>query len=386
MKSIIILLVTLISLNLIYSQACVGLSCAVEGGKCTYDVYPQNIFSVSVPGRNDNEMYCQSGYYCNLIDLDNDGYGVCAKLGELGDACPSAYKVDPSEGTTSGYAYPGASGCQMGMVCYEGSSESPYTCQYVQYAMLGEECDSNYQCAYPLECVGEVCQLQNQTQQTLNQCNDDVECPASKFCSYKNSPSTCVDRIAVGGTCSGTECTANAVCTEEGICRAIYSSPVGEVCLSTFETCDISQDIFCNAGICQKIQPDVTSSNCSDPLFAGCGDIEQCTCESDGFTGKCQSMFYATPSQCKTSTLEFLSCLVTNNCGTVFNGVYNPIAPDSCAVKYCSANICNMLGDCGQKYVNTCNVDPLLATICSSSSYVTFSIALLFIIAIIYLI
>ncbi|EGG21403.1 hypothetical protein DFA_01286 [Cavenderia fasciculata] len=213
------------------------------------------------------------------------------------------------------------------------------SCRQLQFAVAGEACVSDLECANNLKCRDDVCSLVRP-----DKCDDNNDCPYGQQCSSQAcvaiSPSMdCREDgdCAVGDVCSGM------------ICVAAFSKNAGDACSSQPLTSITQFDgkiPLTDCNIANNLQCDPASDKCAvisrSSSTASCGDTsclsgETCVCASTaGATaGTCQpNILYS--AACKESITQLIQCAKDNKCKA---DIGNP-SSGSCLYKHCRDLIC----------------------------------------------
>ncbi|KYQ88863.1 hypothetical protein DLAC_10667 [Tieghemostelium lacteum] len=340
----------------ISQQQCTDFSCATEGMKCTGDFTSFSGGDLYPP----ESKLCTSGYYCN-------NQNICKKLAQEGEACYENY----CNGTVQ-VCYPNSNGCLPGLTCFKQSTESPATCQYLQYLTVGQECESTLQCAYTLECnqTSGLCEISQQIKDQLPpgaECSAALHCQGTQYCDN----SKCVSVVDAGANCTQYfQCNYGTTCINN-TCTPIMTVGEGGSCAESSDMCNVGENLYCDSDTkeCTKMPP-LVQGDCSDSSIAACGYAQSCLCSTSNRTlGQCESIITSNLSQCKSAYMSFFTCLKDNNSPLLLSGI-NVIAKPSSVMKNCYQTYCDLYISCSQfsGVLGNCNNDPILNTICSAVS------------------
>ncbi|KYQ89500.1 disintegrin-like protein [Tieghemostelium lacteum] len=370
MKSI-LLIIVFVGLALCQTQNCdINGGCVEEGSKCTGDYYAHTIqspFNIYSPDTFDqNLLMCGSGFYCRIT---NGEFGQCTEVADIGDTC--------DQDTV----------CVSGSYCYTPSPNSPSTCQWIPYLTLNQTCETSLQCVNGLICDSTewICTPDRENFDVTTVCQLASHCLPTQYCdtTAADGDGACISQVDDNGVCNpsfANQCKPTSTCypvNTDYKCTPLFSVAKDAVCTNSIPGgCDISQSLQCVAGTCQTITTSPASNNCS---ANGCENTEFCQCsDASNLSGVCQSFFFKTPAECKSSATTLFQCISSNGCASPFTGD-NALAPDACAYSNCGSEYCDMVSNC-QQSGTACNTDPLAGTICtsSSSSFLTVSVAMIF--------
>ncbi|GAM18220.1 hypothetical protein SAMD00019534_013950 [Acytostelium subglobosum LB1] len=361
MRLIIALTIALCMFQYVSAQSCTELTCQKFAlSSCTGDIYNRLVAKVEAKGVQIN-LICPSQYYCGDNPFWNasnteSSERICLPLGNVGHHC------DPTIPVT----------CVPGLQCYPPFTPAPpvrdieakvevdattvYTCQILNFLTVGEKCSVTSDCYSPdsrtqIECDGftRTCTPMIPSSKDST-CISDDHCPPNQFC---NQTTNCLPRVALGGNCSenADSCVVNAICASVSIdnnnmtCIPIFSRQENETCSfgssyhGFLDACDISKNVYCQAGICRAAPAPVSTTNCSKDA---CSSNQRCMCTPANPSGECITSYIpADTSACKTTALAYFDCLAASNCA---DG--NANVPKSCGYQKCKKPLCDYMGAC----------------------------------------
>ncbi|KAM9953227.1 hypothetical protein ACTFIR_008290 [Dictyostelium discoideum] len=300
------------------------------------------------------DISCGYGLACLPID-DNDEQSeyVCKPKLKLGEKCKEKY-LGP---------------CEIGLECLplDFEEDSQYTCKAANYAGLGEDCDSDFDCfgvgQFNLKCTNSKCTFWfNKTLQNdkIN-CLGYFTCPGTQACNLNNCEdditncsSSCTPLSSLGGNCSyDSDCFIGGVCSKDGICLSRYSKKLNDSC-STNNECDLGlgcqrfNEFFNEDESYQEFKKCIeieipNTTNCTED---GCGDYGIC----NGVTNTCHPKKKNT-NECKYAERVRDICIISNKC-SFSNEFYDYpyFNENSCTMKKCRKETINVLKQCQTIY------------------------------------
>eukprot|EP01133_Synstelium_polycarpum_P015037 gene15037-17789_t len=351
------------------SQSCTTYSCVPENAECTADMYTG--YTGSSPGVPAGAHYtCENGYFCganiNYVDNGRTPASLCYKVGRIGDHCQNNNQ------------------CAHSLVCYNTQFlnddlqvSQVSTCQNQQFAALGEDCSSDFDCMHGadnLQCSLEgVCVAKlngNSADYYYFDCQYDIQCDADYFCNNTiETFGNCVPRATVGQPCGRSSgdsavCMSNLLCDgsiDALTCVVPFSKVEGDKCSHSenlvsapiSSPCNLAAGLTCDGALCSKRTPDTpATSNCS--ATACTGSEETCVCNSvagsDPFTGQCISN-YGAFGECQAASLAYINCVQEHSCQSDADGAFHQ---DSCAMNRCKKEYCNSVSKCVSPSPSNC--------------------------------
>eukprot|EP01133_Synstelium_polycarpum_P015218 gene15218-18009_t len=229
---------------------------------------------------------CGGYSYCNSTGSDVP-LGICTPyLGE-GNSCTSDNDKCNS---------------LLGLACVLSGEES--TCQYIEYASVGQACPNNRSCiGYDyfdlVHCFNGTCQLMPD-----KHCFYKPHCPFGQYCGSNGEHRVCLDEPKIGDKSErGSMCPVGSFSSAtspngyEYTCVAMLSKDLGEPCSSQSHEaqifdlngrfpnidCNISKGLICDRSswTCQPFIPTPASSNCT---------ISGCQASMETFNAQCEEL------------------------------------------------------------------------------------------------
>ncbi|KAJ3445539.1 dd-gdca protein [Anaeramoeba flamelloides] len=256
--------------------------------------------------------YCYENLWCNeeskVCQKDNAG-ADCAK----GSDC---YGAICANGTCSSKKQAGDS-CTVDDECWGNNcSQTLKKCIGAQY---NEKCD-------PSVYYGHTC-------------GEGLYCDSTKLtCQYQLfEGENCLAKIQPYYMEFDIVCRGGLICDYNqdltlGICRALYSSTIGEDCGSS-KICE-------NGLACQDFQCTDTFSKCDENTLA-CPEGYVCECNTNKLDGSCKQVYN---SDCQKSAISLLYCLQQYNCRIETDYVKGTCAYDNCFEKIQNLECCKQDG------------------------------------------
>ncbi|EFA76792.1 hypothetical protein PPL_09543 [Heterostelium album PN500] len=260
MKLFVSLVVLLVAISTANASCAMGQKCVKLGEQCP-------------PSSVDPWTSCEAGSWCWFGDNPKpNAWGNCTAYAKLGEFCDGDYWS-----------------CADGLTCY-GSTRQPKTCQYTNYANVGEDCDSAVDCTNGNQCIYGKCQVKASTQ-TVGQCAGRwTDCPFGFSCNMtsniKGSGAACATQIpsfGLDGAFPSLECdvSQSLLCLRDNNAKLTCQTPPALTTVdSNTGTCTVSTRL---------------GADCSKAI----NDLVKCTIDN-----KCQ--IYAS------GTTSYKSCIYQN--------------------------------------------------------------------------
>ncbi|EFA76794.1 gp64/disintegrin-like protein [Heterostelium album PN500] len=316
----------------------------VIGSTNACDTYGQKCVKVGSPCPNpsvDPFTTCEEGSFCYYgKSPTSTSSGNCTAFAVVGEYCDGSQTSNTI--------------CAPGLSCYTGS-DSPNTCQFGDYAAIGESCDSSFSCINNNDCVNGKCQLRAAAN---GKCNDAwSDCAFGYSCNTTSN--ACIPTLTSGAACNvpgltQARCAVGLVCspvTTERLnytCVPVNSKGPGAACASQVASfsldgsfpsleCDVSQSLLCllnNGNYTCQTPPAVSTGNCSATACQS-GSTEFCSCPVDSWTGTC-TQYNTLGADCSKAFNALAKCAVDNKC-QIYAGSPNY---KSCIYQHCSSDMC----------------------------------------------